>query len=219
MGHQPIIVRIPGRRKETIPTVNTHPQDHGMQKRTPEWMVSFSTLSIAMIAGTLAMSIGLGERLLAMLFDKIQAYSSVKKMGSFTELFGWNAELSHYVRGDVDAALMSTANMHHSPLVLMIPSGAFAATAEEAMYKGTLIDCITLVRLGFVDGTFHILQTVVFTGCRITRFQQQLDRLILHCNIQQKLTMVTVFGQDGSIAGFGIGETNVRSNSHLGIPF
>ncbi|MDR1908057.1 MAG: hypothetical protein LBQ43_04340 [Holosporales bacterium] len=215
MANQPLIVRIPGRRKETIATVNTHPQGHGMQKRTPEWMVSFSTLSAAMLAGTPAMLLGLGSRALAFYFDKIQAYSSVNKMSSFTELYGWNAELYRYTSGDTSSSLMSSASVQHSPLVLMIPSGSFAATAEDAMFKGTLIECITLVRLGYVDGIFHILQTIVFTSCRIIRFQQQLDRLILHCSMLQKLTMMTVFGQNGTIAGFGVGEIDLRKNESL----
>jgi type VI protein secretion system component Hcp len=186
-----------------------------MQKRTPEWMVSFSTVSEVMLAGTAAMYLGLGSRIVTMFFDKIGAYSSVNKMSGFTELFGWNAEMHRYVSGDVTESLMSCASIYHSPLVLVIPSGSFAATAEEAMYRGTLIDAITIVRLGYVGGIFHILQTIVFSKCRIIRFQQQLDRLILHCNILQKLTMMTVFGQDGSIAGFAVGEVDLRKNDHL----
>ncbi|MDR1207984.1 MAG: hypothetical protein LBJ89_01380 [Holosporales bacterium] len=217
MGTGPLTIRIPGRRDETVAAVDTQPHGPGMQKRTPEWMVSFSTLSEAMLAGTAAMFLGLGSRILTMFFDKIQAYSSVHKMSGFTELFGWNAELHRYVSGDVSASLMSSASIYHSPLVLIIPSGSFAATAEEAMYKGSLIDCITIVRLGYVDGIFHILQTVVFNYCRIIRFQQQLDRLILHCSMLRKLTMMTVFSQDGSIAGFAVGEVDLRKNEHLGL--
>jgi hypothetical protein len=212
MPNNPIVVRIPGRRGEKLATVNVHPNGPGMQKRTPEWMVSFSSLSEGMLAGTPAMYLGLGSRLLAFFFDKIGAYSSVNKLSSFTELFGWNAELSRYVDGNLAGALITSASVKHSPIVLMIPSGSFAATAEEAMYKGTLIKCITIIRLGYVKGDLNILQTMVFKECRIIRFQQQLDRLILHCSILKKLTMISVFDQDGSFAGLGVGEVDILKN-------
>jgi hypothetical protein len=212
MVNNPIVVRIPGRRNEKLATINVYQDEPGMQKHTPEWMVSFSTLSEGMLAGTPAMFLGLGSRLLAFFFDKIGAYSSVNKLSSFTELFGWNAELHRYVDGNLAGALITSASIQHSPLVIMIPSGSFAATAEEAMYKGTLIECVTIIRLGYIHGILNILQTTVFKECRIIRFQQQLDRLILHFSILKKLTMVSVFNQDGMLTGFGVGEVNVLKN-------
>lgn len=216
MANNPLIVRLPGQRNEKLATVSVRPFDSGIQKRTPEWMVGFSQLGEGFLGGTAAIKLGIGAKILAMLYDKIKAYSSVDKLSSFTELFGWNAEAYRFVNGDMAGTLLTSASVQHSPLTLMIPAGSFAANAEEAMYKGYLIECITIIRLGYIRGILNILQTIVFKNCRITRFQQQLDRLILHCTILEKITMMTVFNQDGSIAGFGVGNVNIQRNQHSG---
>jgi hypothetical protein len=83
------------------------------------------------------------------------------------------------------------------------------------MYKGTLIECVTIIRLGYINGTLNILQTIVFKECRVIRFQQQLDRLILHFTILKKLTMMSVFDQDGAFTGLGVGEIDIRKNKHV----
>lgn len=212
----PLVVRLPGRRDEKIVTVPVRPYGSGMQKRTPEWMVSFSPLGSTLLTGMTLENMGVAALSLSTLADTIKAYSSVKKLPIFTEVFGLNSESSRYIRDDVDGALLTAARVQHSPLVLMIPAGAFAADAEDAMFRGKIITCITVVRLGFIRSNLQILQTGLFKDCRIIRFQQQLDRLILHCFVLEKVTTMTVFKQDGSPVGVGVNEISVLHNSFWG---
>lgn len=212
MSRPPIVVRLPGRRNETLATNNVRPLETGIQKRTPEWMVSFSGVSEALLGGTPLMNLGLGKRELGSWADRIKAFSSVHNLTSFTELFGWNAELQRYVDGDVSGTLLTSGSVKQSPLVLMIPAGSFAANAEEAMARGIVIHGITLLRLGWIRGGLKIMQTIVFNHCRIIRFQQQLDRLILHCSVLTKTTMITSFDQTGQAIGFSISQNDVNRN-------
>lgn len=211
MSRAPLIVRIPGRRNEKLAITNNYPLPTGMQKRTPEWMVSFDSVNQALLGGTAVKDLLPDVTALSLLVTQIRAFSSVKKLGTFTELFGWNAEAFRFVSGAMAGSLMTSGSVMHSPLTLMIPSGTFAADAEEAMSRGILIRSVIIIRLGHIQGKLSIMQTVVFKDCRFIRFQQQLDRLILHCTILEKQTMLTVFNQDGSIAGFAVGGFNIKT--------
>lgn len=217
MSRAPLVVRLPGRRNETLATDNVRPLGVGIQKRTPEWMVSFSNVSEALLGGTILMKLGVGKRELGMWADRVKAFSSVHSLTSFTELFGWNAELQRYVDGDVSGTLLTSGSVKQSPLVLMIPAASFAANAEEVMIRGIVIHGITLLRLGWIRGELKIMQTLVFNHCRVIRFQQQLDRLILHCNVLKKTTMVTSFDQKGQVIGFSIACNDVNRNWHGGV--
>lgn len=214
MSRAPIVVRLPGRRHETIATNNVRPLETGVQKRTPEWMVSFSTVSEALLGGTSLMDLGLGTHELGSWADRIKAFSTVHHLTGFTEVFGWNAELQRYVDGDVSGTLLTSGSVKQSPLVLMIPAASFAASAEEAMVRGTVLHGIALLRLGWILGKLKIMQTIVFNHCRIIRFQQQLDRLILHCNVLTKTTLITSFDQTGKMIGLSVGHNDVNRNRH-----
>lgn len=217
MSRTPFVVRLPGRRNETLAIDNVRPHETGMQKRTPEWMVSFSEVSEALLGGTMLMKLGLGKRALGSWLDKIQAFSTVHNLTSFTEVFGWSAELQRYVDGDVSGTLLTSGSIKQSPLVLMIPASSFAANAEEVMVRGKVIHGITLLRLGWIRGELKIMQAIVFNHCRLIRFQQQLSRLILHWTVLRKTTMLTVFDQTGSVSGFSVSSTSVNRDTILKI--
>lgn len=214
MADRPFIVRLPGFRQERLATVVHGPTEPGMHKRTPEWMVSFSTLSEALLGGTPALQLGLGEKIVTGLMDKIKATSSVEKLSGFTELFGWFSEMSRYVEGDMSGCLLDMSGVHNSPLVLMIPSGTAAATLENAMYKGTVIRCIMVIRVGFIRGQLQLMQAILFQHCRITRFQQQLDRLIIHCTILSKTNLICVYNQKGNMTGVGVSNFELNTTDH-----
>lgn len=219
--HRPLVVRLPGFRNEKIATVAPPKLAPGTQKRTPEWMVSFSTLSSALLGGTSAVQLGLGKKVVTNLMDRIKATSSVDKMSGFTELFGWFSEMTRFVSGHVAGKLLISGSIKNSPLVLMIPAGTAAATLEEALFTGQLITCITLIRLGYVGGLLQVLQVVIFHHCRLTNFQQQLDRLIIHCTVLEKTNHICVFDQQGTPTGAGVSYMNIstteRESSPMGL--
>lgn len=218
MAYRPRIVRIPGFRLEKIATVDTAQGGVGIQKRTPEWMVSFSTLSKALLGGTPALQLGLGEKTITQLQDHVKALSSVEKLGGFTEVFGWFSEVMRYINGHVSANLLQSGSVKNSPLVLMIPAGTAAATLEEAMFGGRLIHCITLIRIGYVCGILQLLQAVLFQSCRIERFQQQLDQIIIHCNIIGKTNLINVFDQTGKSIGVGVSHFELHTVKNQNLP-
>lgn len=215
MADRPLIVRLPGYRSERLATVKPGPGRPGMHKRTPEWMVSFSTLSAALLGGTPALQLGLGKKLITSFFDKIKATSSVDKLSGFTEVFGWFSEMSRYVEGNMSGCLLDMSGVHNSPLVLMIPSGSAAATLENAMYQDTVIQCIMLIRVGFINGKLQVMQAILFQHCRIVRFQQQLDRLIIHCVILSKTNLICVYNQKGKMTGVGVSNFEVHTTDNL----
>lgn len=215
MAYRPLVVRLPGYKNEKIATVSPPKLEPGMQKRTPEWMVSFSTLSALLLGGTPALQLGLGKELLLSLFDKIKATSSVEKLSGFTELFGWFSEMARYVSGHVNGKLLISGSVQNSPLTLMIPAGTAAATLEEALFKGQVIRCITLIRLGYVGGILQVLQTILFQHCRFTGFQQQLDRLIVHCTPLEKTNLICVFDQKGCFTGVGVSNVDISAGKHM----
>jgi hypothetical protein len=204
-----ITIKIPGRTGEKLGIVSLPNQDDGAYKRTPEWLISFDTLSAGLSAGTSGLNAKLGSGSGA---DRIMAASSTYNLQAFTELFGWNMELNRFTHGHTSHSLMPSGSVQLSPLTIMIPSGIFAANAEKAMFRGTIIAAITIVRTGFIAGTLQILQTVVFRKCRITKFQQQLDRLIMHFSVLEKETTMFVFDQKGRPCGFAAGASDVRQN-------
>lgn len=217
MPGNPIVVKIPGRNNEKLGIVNTVKNEiSGVQKRTPEWMISFHKISAGLLIGTSGLSLRLGSGVIPVFCDPIGASSTTNYLEAFTELFGWNSESYRYVGGDVSGSLMTSASVQNSPLTIMIPAGAFAASAENAMYKGTEIDFITIVRLGYIKGSLNILQTIVFSDCRIIKFQQQLNKLIMHFSILKKQTHISAFCQDGMFAGKAVGSIDLENNFHIG---
>lgn len=206
MQNNPITVRIPGRRNERILVVNTHPQTEGIQKRTPEWMISFNDLSPMFLTKAMALKNSNGVSVVSTLIEgDVDTRSTVKGAEYFTELFGWNSESSRYVAGYVAGALFSSASIANSPLSVMLNAGALPATAEDALFKGKIFKAITIIRLGYIAEALTVMQTISFINSRMIRFQQQLDKLILHFAVLKKMTRVSVFTQKGMSAGVAVG--------------
>ncbi|MDR0633144.1 MAG: hypothetical protein LBF84_03325 [Holosporales bacterium] len=205
---------LPGRTTEKLATINLSNQGSGSCKCTPEWLISFDKVSAGLAAGTLALraGIGIGVTRYFMGTDPIMAGSSEHNLQAFTELFGWNSETVRFTGGHTSGALLPSASVQFSPLTIMIPSGNFAANAEKAMFNGTLIKAITIIRTGFIAGSLQIVQTVVFRDCRILKFQQQLDRLIMHFSILEKETKMFVFDENGRPCGLTMGTNNIEKN-------
>lgn len=215
----PLIVRIPGRRPEKLAITNTVPfEAGGMQKRTAEWLLTFGSFANPLVPGLLltALTTGLGEAIsavLAALAGSIPVQSSAYGFWTFTELFGWNIVSTHHVGGATSGALMSSGSMHQSPLTIMIPSGAFAASAEEVMLKGERIPFTLILRTGHLNGYTVVTQAALFETCRITRFQQQLDRLILHLTVNTQSNFIMVFNQEGRLSGLNVGRIDIHKNT------
>jgi hypothetical protein len=222
MGTNPIVIRIPGATEEKVATVNLRKYDSGMQKRTPEWMVSFNPLAPGLLTakGQAAFSAAsgvIGIAPISLFPGVIKATSTVNELNVFTELFGWHSEAHKFSCGNLANSLMAAAGVAHSPLVLIIPSGVFAADAEKAVADGTIINTTTIARLGYINGSIRVLQTVLFNGCRFTRFQQQLDMLILHCTVLKKTTIIPVFNKAGVPRGFGVGNLDLQHSTRFEI--
>jgi hypothetical protein len=183
------LIQIPGRSNIRIPIVesNVSTTDDSSNKssvQSPEWMVEMDSF----------------------LSSNVSGYTS------YCQLYGWYGESSRYTSGDVASSLFTSATLRHSDLIVIIPNGGYATTLESMMNTGTPIQQLTIARLGTISSSIVTLQTLVFTMCRIQKFNQQLDQVIIEMSILTKQNTVFVYGQDGSSQGQMVSQVDYSLN-------
>lgn len=176
------LITIPGRSKLRIPIVNNAPTDIDPEtggttsptnSQSPEWMVQIDNF----------------------LSSNVNGYES------YAELFGWYGESSRYTSGNVASSLFTSATLRHTDLVIIIPNGGYSTTLESLMNTGTTINQVTITRLGRIQSAPVMLQTLAYSTCRIQKFNQQLDQVVIEMSILSKVNTIFVYGQDGTSQG------------------
>ncbi|MDP3371293.1 MAG: hypothetical protein Q8S21_00125 [Candidatus Paracaedibacteraceae bacterium] len=188
------LIKIPGRSKLRIPVVNTAAQGahsdsdsdaiNFTSSKSPEWMIQIDNFLSSTVSG----------------------------YENYAELFGWYGESSRYTSGNVSSQLFTSATLQHTDLVIIIPNGGYATTLESLMNTGTSINQVTITRLGKINSMVVTLQTLVYTTCRIQRFNQQLDQLVVEMSILAKSNTVYVYGQDGQSQGQMVSSVDYSQN-------
>jgi hypothetical protein len=138
--------------------------------------------------------------------------SNVNGFTDFCELYGWYGESSRYTSGDVANSLFTSATLRHTDLVVIIPNGGYATTIESLMNTGTMIQQMTIARLGTVEQQTVTMQTLVYTTCRIQKFNQQLDQVVVELSILTKENTIFVYGQDGTSQGQMVSQVDYSQN-------
>ncbi len=182
------IVQIPGKSNLHIPVIDkTPPKDDGANTgvTSPEWMVQMDTFLT----------------------------SSVEGYESYCELFGWYGESSRYTSGSLASSLYTSATLRHTDLVIIIPNGGYSTMIEGLMNTGNFIKKLVIVRLGNVKTAKVILQKLTYTNCRIQKFNQQLDQLVVELSIMTKNNTVYVYGQDGQSQGQMVTQADYSKNT------
>ncbi|MCX7338434.1 MAG: hypothetical protein NTX76_04040 [Alphaproteobacteria bacterium] len=187
------IIDIPGKTKFQIAVTNstTPPKgedgEDGVSEgvQSPEWMVKMD--------------------------DKLE--SSVSDYEDHAILYGWYSESARHTTGDASNQLMTSATLKHSDLVLIIPNDGFAAALESMMNTGKAIKELTVVRLGNTGSLKVKLQSIVFATCRIKKYQQQLDRLILTLSITTKENTIFVYDDAGKSTGQMVSKVDYSKNT------
>ena len=185
-------IQLPGRSNLRIPMVDnststgTSPDamENSSGVRSPEWMVQMD----------------------AFLSSSVNGYTN------YCELFGWYGESSRYTAGDVSSSLFTSATLRHTDLVIVIPNGGYAAILESIMNSGTVIQNVSIARLGIIATQIVTLQTLKYTTCRIQKFNQQLDQLVVEMSILTKENTIFVYGQDGTSQGQMVSQVDYSQN-------
>src|SRR3569833_1151189 len=74
-------------------------------------------------------------------------FSSVSDFEDYCELFGWYAEAGRITSGDISNQLFTSATLCHSDIVIIIPSGGYAAQLQTQMNMGRMISKMTITHL------------------------------------------------------------------------
>jgi hypothetical protein len=80
------------------------------------------------------------------------------------------------------------------------------------MNTGTPIQQLTITRLGTISSSIVTLQNLIFTTCRIQKFNQQLDQVIIEMSILIKQNTVFVYSQDGTSQGQMVSQVDYSLN-------
>ncbi|MES2253046.1 MAG: hypothetical protein V4482_05135 [Pseudomonadota bacterium] len=182
------LIQIPGRSNLRIPIVNKSPANGDVPDssgvQSPEWMIQMDSF----------------------LSSNVNGYTD------YCELFGWYGESSRFTSGDVASSLFTSATLRHTDLIVVIPNGGYGTTIESLMNTGTLIQQVTIARLGAIETQMVTLQTLVYGMCRIQKFNQQLDQLIVEMSILTKENTIFVYGQDGTSQGQMVSQVDYSQN-------
>lgn len=184
------LIQLPGRSDIRIPIVGgdksqgNDDSSRASSVQSPEWMIKMDTF----------------------------LSSSVEGYTDFCELYGWYGESSRYTSGDVANSLFTSATLRHTDLVVIIPNGGYATTIESLMNTGTMIQKLTIARLGTIELQTVTLQTLVYSTCRIQKFNQQLDQVVVELSILAKENTIFVYGQDGTSQGQMVSQVDYSQN-------
>lgn len=185
------LIQLPGRSNIRIPivggdnsSVESSESSRPSSVQSPEWMVQMDSF----------------------LSSNVYGYTD------FCELYGWYGESSRYTSGDVANSLFTSATLRHTDLVVIIPNGGYATTIESLMNTGTMIQRMTIARLGTVEQQTVTLQTLVYTTCRVQKFNQQLDQVVIELSILTKENTIFVYGQDGTSQGQMVSQVDYSQN-------
>lgn len=140
-------------------------------------------------------------------------FSSISNFEDYCELYGWYAEAGRFTSGDVSNQLFTSATLRHSDVIIIIPSGGYAAQLQTHMNLGRMIRQMTIVHLGNVEQSKVKLQEIVHDQCRIQNYQQQLDRLVLHIQVTAKTDTHFVYDRSGQIKGQMVTAVNYSQNA------
>lgn len=184
------LIQLPGRSDIRIPIVGGDKSQGNSESspasgvQSPEWMIKMDTF----------------------LSSTVNGYTD------FCELYGWYGESSRYTSGDVANSLFTSATLRHTDLVVIIPNGGYATTIESLMNTGTMIQKLTIARLGTIELQTVTLQTLVYSTCRIQKFNQQLDQVAIELSILSKENTIFVYGQDGTSQGQMVSQVDYSQN-------
>ena len=81
------------------------------------------------------------------------------------------------------------------------------------MNTGTMIQQMTIARLGTIELQTVTLQTLVYTTCRVQKFNQQLDQVVIELSILKKENTIFVYGQDGTSQGQMVSQVDYSQNT------
>jgi len=166
------IIELPGRSQIKVAVVdNNQANEQGV--KSPEWMLKMD--------------------------DKLFSY--VKDFEDYCELFGWYAECNRFTSADMSNELFTSATLKHSDVIFIIPNGGYSTDLQRIMNTGSIIDTISLVRLGNVGEMKVKLQEIIFEVSRIQSFQQQLDRVNLTVQVTSKTDTHYIYDVTGQIKG------------------
>lgn len=185
------LIQIPGRSDVRIPIVeatsaaSSPDAQYASSVQSPEWMIQMDSF----------------------------LSSNVNGYADHCELFGWYGESSRFTTGDLSSSLFTSATLRHTDLIIVIPNGGYATTLEALMNTGTAIQKVTIIRLGTIEMQTVPLQTLVYTTCRVQRFNQQLDQLIVEMSIMTKENTVFVYAQDGTRQGKMVTQVDYSKNT------
>jgi hypothetical protein len=186
------LIQIPGRSDVRIPIVeatsaasSTPDAQYASSVQSPEWMIQMDSF----------------------LSSNVDGYRD------YCELFGWYGESSRFTTGDLSSSLFTSATLRHTDLIIVVPNGGYATTLEALMNTGTAIQKVTIIRLGTIEMQTVPLQTLVYTTCRVQRFNQQLDQLIVEMSIMTKENTVFVYAQDGTSQGKMVSQVDYSKNT------
>lgn len=161
------------------------PSSETQSVRSPEWMISLDDI----------------------------VFSSITNYEDYCELYGWYAESGRFTSGDISNQLFTSATLRHSDIIVIIPSGGYAAQLQTQMNMGRMIHKMTIVHLGNVEQAKVKLQEIVHNQCRIQNYQQQLDRLVMHIQVTTKTDTHFVYDRSGQIKGQMVTSVNYSQNS------
>ncbi|MHA1558647.1 MAG: hypothetical protein ACTSXG_02410 [Alphaproteobacteria bacterium] len=113
-----------------------------------------------------------------------------------------------------DTADPSSKSIHHSELVVLIPTGPHEAVLEMDLYKGAKLGEVTILKLININETLIPKQKLEFQRCQVIGNQPKDDLFILNLKIDKRLNTLYKYGPNGEkegqiIAGFDFVEGTV----------
>lgn len=125
-------------------------------------------------------------------------HSDVKGFENYTSVFGWQSECQRPMHtGDGP----NTNGLDHSLVTVIIPVLSSLTELETSLYKGKLVDPVSLVKVGTIGYTKVKMQEVKYKGCYITYLQQEFDRVILKISVCEKSNTLFQYDKQGHSQG------------------
>ena len=103
--------------------------------------------------------------------------SEIENFPSYAPIIKFRNASSRNITIDASAHFTTDGRIiTETPLVFM-KSGEWTAPLQNHLYEGIVIDMITIVRTGTVNSKIEVLQSIDYTDCYISKFEQIGDEI------------------------------------------
>lgn len=132
---------------------------------------------------------------------------------NFAELYGFHISAFRYTLSDQANQLYTSSMIMHEDVVVVLPNAGYAATIENAMNVGNLMDEIYLICYGWFKGKLDISQSIKFENAYIITLTHDLDRIIVRFRAHRKNYTYYAWKQDGTADGQSVCELDLEKNT------